>query len=77
MGPAWGTSWPGHSRGRAVGDAWTWSTGTSPGCATAGPCAPATSPGDIKELYLGLSGVGQRESYRDVKHYRRRKRWLS
>jgi branched-chain amino acid transport system ATP-binding protein len=32
---------------------------------------------DIKEFYLGLSGVGQRKSYRDVKHYRRRKRWLS
>ena len=32
---------------------------------------------DIKEFYLGLSSVGQRKSYRDVKHYRRRKRWLS
>jgi branched-chain amino acid transport system ATP-binding protein len=32
---------------------------------------------DIKEFYLGLTGVGQRRSYRDVKHYRRRKRWLS
>jgi len=32
---------------------------------------------DIKEFYLGLSGVGQRKSYRDVKHYHRRKRWLS
>jgi branched-chain amino acid transport system ATP-binding protein len=32
---------------------------------------------DIKEFYLGLSGVGQRKSYRDVKHYKRRKRWLS
>ena len=32
---------------------------------------------DIKEFYLGLSGVGQRRSYREVKHYRRRKRWLS
>ena len=32
---------------------------------------------DIKEFYLGLSGVGQRRNYRDVKHYRRRKRWLS
>jgi len=32
---------------------------------------------DIKEFYLGLTGVGQRKSYRDVKHYRRRKRWLS
>lgn len=32
---------------------------------------------DVKEFYLGLTGVGQRHSYRDVKHYRRRKRWLS
>jgi len=32
---------------------------------------------DIKEFYLGLTNVGQRKSYRDVKHYRRRKRWLS
>jgi branched-chain amino acid transport system ATP-binding protein len=32
---------------------------------------------DIKEFYFGLSGVGQRKSYRDVKHYKRRKRWLS
>jgi branched-chain amino acid transport system ATP-binding protein len=32
---------------------------------------------DIREFYLGLSGVGQRKSYRDVKHYRRRKRWLA
>ena len=32
---------------------------------------------DVKEFYLGLTQVGQRKSYRDVKHYRRRKRWLS
>jgi branched-chain amino acid transport system ATP-binding protein len=32
---------------------------------------------DVKEFYLGLTGVGRRRSYRDVKHYRRRKRWLS
>ena len=32
---------------------------------------------DVKEFYLGLSGVGQRKSYRDAKHYKRRKRWLS
>jgi branched-chain amino acid transport system ATP-binding protein len=32
---------------------------------------------DIKEFYLGLSEVGVRKSYRDVKHYKRRKRWLS
>jgi len=31
---------------------------------------------DVKEFYLGLSTAG-RTSYRDVKHYRRRKRWLA
>src|SRR6266513_2245864 len=32
---------------------------------------------DIKEFYLGLTEVGARKSYRDVKHYKRRKRWLN
>ena len=32
---------------------------------------------DIKEFYLGLTEVGARKSYRDVKHYKRHKRWLS
>ena len=31
---------------------------------------------DVKEFYLGFSG-GDRQSFRDVKHYRRRKRWLA
>ncbi|MEZ5534439.1 MAG: ABC transporter ATP-binding protein [Thiolinea sp.] len=31
---------------------------------------------DVKEFYLGLSGDNKR-SFRDVKHYRRRKRWLA
>lgn len=31
---------------------------------------------DVKEFYLGLGATGRR-SYRDVKHYRRRKRWLA
>jgi branched-chain amino acid transport system ATP-binding protein len=31
---------------------------------------------DVKEFYLGLSASGRR-SYRDVKYYRRRKRWLA
>jgi len=31
---------------------------------------------DVKEFYLGL-GAGGRVSFRDVKHYRRRKRWLA
>ncbi|MAG95260.1 MAG: ABC transporter ATP-binding protein [Alphaproteobacteria bacterium] len=32
---------------------------------------------DIREFYLGLSEGGAKKSFRDVKHYRRRKRWLS
>jgi len=32
---------------------------------------------DVQEFYLGLSEVGKKKSYRDVKHYKRRKRWLS
>jgi len=32
---------------------------------------------DVREFYLGLNEVGKRKSYRDVKHYKRRKRWLS
>lgn len=31
---------------------------------------------DVKEFYIGLSAMGTRKSYREVKHYRRRKRWL-
>ncbi|MDP6705201.1 MAG: ABC transporter ATP-binding protein [Alphaproteobacteria bacterium] len=31
---------------------------------------------DVKEFYLGFSGGG-RQSFRDTKHYRRRKRWLA
>jgi len=31
---------------------------------------------DIREFYLGLTDIGKK-SYRDVKHYKRRKRWLA
>lgn len=31
---------------------------------------------DVKEFYIGLSALGAKKSYRDVKHYKRRKRWL-
>jgi branched-chain amino acid transport system ATP-binding protein len=41
-----------------------------------GPSKKIKENEDIKEFYLGLSQVGKRKSYRDVKHYRRRKRWL-
>ena len=32
---------------------------------------------DVREFYLGLTDVGQRQRYREIKHYKRRKRWLS
>lgn len=41
-----------------------------------GPTAQLRENADIKEFYLGLTSVGERKSYRDVKHYKRRKRWL-
>jgi len=42
-----------------------------------GPAAALRENPDIKEFYLGLTEVGGRKSYRDVKHYKRRKRWLT
>ena len=41
-----------------------------------GPSAEMASNPDVQEFYLGLSEGGARKSYRDVKHYKRRKRWL-
>jgi branched-chain amino acid transport system ATP-binding protein len=32
---------------------------------------------DVQEFYLGLHAEGERKSFHDVKHYKRRKRWLS
>ena len=32
---------------------------------------------DVQEFYLGLQGSGERKSFKSVKHYKRRKRWLS
>jgi branched-chain amino acid transport system ATP-binding protein len=42
-----------------------------------GDVAALRANSDIREFYLGLNEVGSRKSYRDVKHYKRRKRWLS
>ena len=42
-----------------------------------GPSEKLQENEDIKEFYLGMSQKGKRKSYRDVKHYKRRKRWLS
>lgn len=36
----------------------------------------ATDP-DVREFYLGVGGGGEARSFRDIKHYKRRKRWLS
>ena len=41
-----------------------------------GPAEQLAENEDIKEFYLGLTQLGKRKSYRDVKHYKRRKRWL-
>jgi branched-chain amino acid transport system ATP-binding protein len=42
-----------------------------------GDVASLRENSDIREFYLGLNEMGSRKSYRDVKHYKRRKRWLS
>jgi branched-chain amino acid transport system ATP-binding protein len=31
---------------------------------------------DVKEFYIGISASGAKKSYKDIKHYKRRKRWL-
>ncbi|MBU2549358.1 MAG: ABC transporter ATP-binding protein [Proteobacteria bacterium] len=41
-----------------------------------GPSEKLVENEDIKEFYLGLSQLGERKSYREIKHYKRRKRWL-
>ena len=41
-----------------------------------GPAGGLAQNEDVKEFYLGLSSAGRR-SFREVKHYRRRKRWLA
>ncbi len=41
-----------------------------------GPSEALKNNEDIKEFYLGLSEVGTKKSYREIKHYKRRKRWM-
>jgi len=41
-----------------------------------GPAENLRDNEDVREFYMGLSSVGAQKSYREVKHYRRRKRWL-
>jgi len=42
-----------------------------------GPAEKLLKDEDVKEFYLGLGAAGTRKSFREVKHYKRRKRWLS
>jgi branched-chain amino acid transport system ATP-binding protein len=41
------------------------------------PAAALLADDDVREFYLGLGAEGTAKSFRDVKHYKRKKRWLS
>jgi len=41
-----------------------------------GPSEKLRDNDDIREFYLGLNRIGQKKSFKDIKHYKRRKRWL-
>ncbi len=42
-----------------------------------GPSQRLMENEDVKEFYLGVTDEFEKKSYADVKHYKRRKRWLS
>ncbi len=42
-----------------------------------GPAEKLAADPDVREFYLGMAGAGEARSFRDIKHYKRRKRWLS
>lgn len=42
-----------------------------------GPASKLMADRDVQEFYLGIGGELKTKSYRDIKHYKRRKRWLS
>ena len=42
-----------------------------------GPAERLRDNEDVREFYMGLSVSGSKRSYREVKHYHRRKRWLA
>jgi branched-chain amino acid transport system ATP-binding protein len=42
-----------------------------------GPAEKLAGDDDVREFYLGMAGEGQTKSFREIKHYKRRKRWLS
>ena len=45
--------------------------------AMGGPAERLRDNEDVREFYMGLSSHGSQKSYREVKHYKRKKRWLS
>jgi branched-chain amino acid transport system ATP-binding protein len=42
-----------------------------------GPSERLKDNEDVQEFYMGLSTVGSKKSYHEIKHYRRKKRWLA
>jgi len=42
-----------------------------------GPAELLAGDADVREFYLGMGGAGEARSFKDLKHYKRRKRWLS
>ena len=42
-----------------------------------GPAAKLRDDAEVRNYYLGVSSDTKRKSFRDIKHYKRRKRWLS
>jgi branched-chain amino acid transport system ATP-binding protein len=42
-----------------------------------GPAEKLRDNEDIREFYMGLSTTGSQKSYREIKHYRRKKRWIA
>ena len=42
-----------------------------------GPAEKLKDNEDVREFYMGLSVSGSKKSYREVKHYHRRKKWLA
>ena len=45
--------------------------------AMGGPAEKLRDNEDVREFYMGLSSHGSQKRYREVKHYRRKKRWLA
>ncbi|QKV54823.1 ABC transporter ATP-binding protein [Comamonas antarctica] len=42
-----------------------------------GPAELLAGDADVREFYLGMGGAGEARGFKDLKHYKRRKRWLS